>query len=127
MDRIELEPGAAWQQHLFEALDDCQKVVSVFSPPYLASKVCKEEFNIAWIRSRETGEEIIFPIYLYSAELPTYMRYRSYFDCREGDQTKLAEASKRLIAALDTGGGHAKMSAVESRACTPRASYKTCP
>jgi hypothetical protein len=28
----------------------------------------------------------------------TYMRYRNYFDCREGDQSKIAEASERLTA-----------------------------
>jgi hypothetical protein len=38
---------------------------------------------------RKTGREILFPLYHYSTNLPTYMEYRNYFDCREGDETKL--------------------------------------
>jgi hypothetical protein len=100
LDRKEIQIGSAWQPQIFESLDRCRKVVALLSPAYLASKVCKEEFNIAWIRSRETDIDLIFPIFLYDAPLPTYMKYRNYFDCREGDKSKIAEASKRLLAAL---------------------------
>jgi hypothetical protein len=102
LDRNEIDAGCAWQPAIFESLDRCCKVVAMLSPDYLASKVCKEEFNIAWIRGRETDQDIIFPVYLYTAELPTYMKYRNYIDCREGNPTKLAEASRQLVAALGT-------------------------
>ncbi len=102
LDRNELDVGCAWQPAIFESLDRCRKVVAMLSPDYLVSKVCKEEFNIAWFRSRETDQDIIFPVYLYTAELPAYMKYRNYIDCREGDRTKLAEASQHLVAALGT-------------------------
>ena len=100
LDRKDIDIGSPWQPQIFESLDKCRKVVVFFSPDYLKSKVCKEEFNIAWIRCRETDQEILFPLYLYSANLPTYMRYRSYFDCREGDETKLRTASSKLLAVL---------------------------
>lgn len=100
VDRNELDVGCAWQPAIFESLDRCCKVVALLSPDYLASKVCTEEFNIAWIRGRETDQDIIFPVYLYTAELPTYMKYRNFIDCREGSRTKLAEASRRLVAVL---------------------------
>jgi len=100
-DRNEIDIGSAWQPEIFESLDRCRKVVAMLSPDYLASKVCKEEFNIAWIRGRETDVEVIFPVYLYTTALPTYMKYRTYFDCREGDRSKIAEASMSLLAALD--------------------------
>ena len=100
VDRKEIDIGSAWQSEIFEGLDRCRKMVAMLSPDYLASKVCKEEFNIAWIRGRETDEEVIFPIYLYTTALPTYMKYRNYFDCREGDNSKIAEASTSLLAAL---------------------------
>lgn len=101
IDRNSIDIGTPWQPQIFESLDFCRKVVPLFSPAYLTSKVCKEEFNIAWVRSREREEEILFPIYLFTAALPTYMRYRSYFDCREGDAAKLREASRHLIQNLD--------------------------
>lgn len=100
VDRKALDIGSAWQPEIFETLDRCRKVVALLSPDYLGSKVCKEEFNIAWIRGREINEDIIFPVYLFSAQLPTYMKYKSYFDCREGDSSKIADASKNLLAAL---------------------------
>jgi hypothetical protein len=101
VDRKEIDIGSAWQPEIFESLDRCHKVVAMLSPDYLGSKVCKEEFNIAWIRSRETEEDVIFPVYLYTTALPTYMKYRNYFDCREGNKSKIVEASKKLIDALD--------------------------
>lgn len=101
VDRKDIDIGAAWQPEIFENLDKCRKVVALLSPDYLSSKMCKEEYNIAWIRSRENNEDIIFPIYLYTAGLPTYMKYRNYFDCREGDKSKIVDASKKLLAALE--------------------------
>jgi TIR domain len=100
VDRREIDIGSAWQPEIFECLDRCHKVVAMLSPDYLGSKVCKEEFNIAWIRGREMDDEVIFPVYLYTGALPTYMKYRNCFDCREGNKTKIAEASRRLIADL---------------------------
>jgi hypothetical protein len=103
VDRKDLNIGSAWQPEIFESLDRCHRVVTLLSPDYLGSKVCKEEYNIAWIRARETEQDVIFPVYLYTAPLPTYMKYRNYFDCREGDPSLLAEASRKLLAELDGG------------------------
>jgi len=102
LDRKDIDIGSPWQPQIFESLDKCRKVAALFSPDYLNSKVCKEEFNIAWVRSREIDKDIIFPIYLYSANLPTYMKYRNYFDCREGNKAKLLKAADRLLTALDS-------------------------
>lgn len=100
VDRQVLNIGCAWQPEIFETLDRCRKVVTLLSPDYLASKVCKEEFNIAWIRARESDEDVVFPIYLFTAPLPTYMKYRNYVDCREGDAGKLEAASRTLLTSL---------------------------
>jgi hypothetical protein len=40
--------------------------------------VCKEEFNIALFRHRESEGGVLLPIYLYTAELPTYMKLIQY-------------------------------------------------
>lgn len=83
LDRKELNAGVSWQHEIFEALDHCRKVLALFSPAYLASKICLEEFNIGMYRQRETGGGVLYPVYLYSAELPTYMRLCQSWDCRE--------------------------------------------
>jgi hypothetical protein len=97
IDRKNLNTGAAWQREIFESIDDSQKVAVFYSPSYLDSKVCIEEFNIALCRHRESDEPVLMPIYLYSAKLPTYMRLVQYFDCREFDQNKFNEAALELI------------------------------
>jgi O-acetyl-ADP-ribose deacetylase (regulator of RNase III) len=102
LDRQTLNPGAAWQQAIYEALDSSRKVIAVYSPAYLKSKVCQEEFNIALYRHRNSAESIVFPILVYSAQLPTYMQMLQYADCREGDQERLRAACSTFLARLDS-------------------------
>jgi hypothetical protein len=100
-DRMTLDPGAAWQQEIYEAIDASRHFLAIFSPAYVHSKVCVEEFNIALQRRRDTGDEVLFPVYAYTAPLPSYMRALvNYEDCREGDASKLREACHRLVARL---------------------------
>jgi hypothetical protein len=99
-DQMTLDPGVAWQQKIYEALDACRRILVMFSPGYLRSKVCLEEFNIAMIRRRNTGEEFLFPIYLYSVVLPSYMDQLNHVDCREGDAGKLRQASEKILSLL---------------------------
>ncbi|MEL6536277.1 MAG: TIR domain-containing protein [Bacteroidota bacterium] len=88
-DKKSLQTGHAWQQELFEALDDSQYVYTLLSPQYLASKVCLEEYHIAHFRNRESDTAVLKPIYLYSAPLPSYMKLVQFIDCREGALDKL--------------------------------------
>jgi hypothetical protein len=96
LDRLELQTGSAWQQELYDVLDSCRKVVAVLSPPYLQSKVCKEEFNIAQFRHRESDEGVLLPVYLQTAELPTYMKLVQFEDAREANSEKLLRAARSL-------------------------------
>ena len=100
IDKKELNPGSAWQREIYEAIDDCRKVTTFFSTSYLESKVCLEEFNIALFRHRESSVPILKPIYLYSANLPTYMKLIQFTDCRESDRGKLNQAAENLIESL---------------------------
>jgi len=100
LDRLELKPGAAWQQQIFESLEHSRKVICALSPEYLGSKICVEEFNIALLRHREAAEEVLLPIYLQTAELPAYMRIRQYADVREADPEKIEKAAALLAQQL---------------------------
>lgn len=97
VDRLELRPGAAWQQHIFESLDDPRKVVCMYSPSYLKSRICQEEFNMALLRHRESETGVLLPILLKSADLPTYMRLTQYIDAREGDADKIKSTAVELL------------------------------
>src|SRR4051794_15578743 len=61
-DQATLDPGAAWQQTIYEAIDASRYFLALLSPGYLRSKVCQEEFNIALARRRNTGAELLFPL-----------------------------------------------------------------
>jgi hypothetical protein len=95
MDRKNLKAGSAWQQELYETMDKCARVITMYSPTYLTSKVCKEEYNIALMRHREEGD-ILIPVYLYTAPLPTYMKLIQFLDCREADKDKLLKACQTI-------------------------------
>lgn len=97
LDRLELNPGAAWQQQIFEALDDCRHVVAFYSPEYLKSAICQEEFHIARFRERNLGEKLLFPILLYDVKLPSFMAVIQYEDCREGDEDRLRNVSAKIL------------------------------
>lgn len=100
MDCMALHPGSAWQQHIFEAIDQSRKFLCAFSPDYLASKVCKEEYNIALFRHRESAGGVLLPFYLYSANLPTYMEIMQYEDVREGNRMKILGLADKLLEQL---------------------------
>ena len=102
LDQHEISIGAPWPLTVFESVDRCRRVVVMLSPAYLTSKVCLEEFNVAFIRSLDVDGAFIFPVLLYTTILPSYMK-RNYFDCREGDSTKIAAASARLLGELAEG------------------------
>jgi hypothetical protein len=101
LDRQDIDLGHSWQQTIFEAMDDCRTIVTVYSPPYLQSKVCKEEFHIALHRHRESETGVLFPVYLFSAELPTYMKLVQHVDCRESDAAKLTRACEDILEYVD--------------------------
>jgi hypothetical protein len=101
LDRRELNTGMAWQQELYEALDDCDKVVAIYSPTYLTSKVCKEEFNIALFRHRDSDEGILMPVLLQDADLPTYMKLIQFIDFRGKAPEQYRSLCEQLLTGLD--------------------------
>lgn len=97
LDRLELKLGAAWQQHIFEALERSRRIICVLSPDYLDSRICIEEYHMALIRHRESGG-VLLPLYMYSAPLPLHMKAYQYADAREGDITKIAQFAEAFVA-----------------------------
>ncbi|MDH3975717.1 MAG: TIR domain-containing protein [Deltaproteobacteria bacterium] len=97
LDRQEIKIGQSWQIEVFKALDNCKKVISLYSPSYLDSKICQEEFNMAWLRGRNRNENTLIPIYIQNANLPTYMSSLNYIDCRESDEKKIINACSQIV------------------------------
>lgn len=96
IDEAELDTGSAWQQSIFQAIDDSRYVVCLYSPDYLTSKVCQDEFNIGLVRHREEGG-VLLPAYLRSAALPTHMRLIQYVDVREQDDRRIERFASVVV------------------------------
>ena len=99
LDRLEIRPGMAWQEELANAIEASRKVVAFYSPAYLSSKICREEFNLARLRHAEE-DDVLYPVLLRSAALPLYMRAIHYLDCREADGEKLRAAVDAMADAV---------------------------
>jgi hypothetical protein len=97
-DQMCLRPGQSWQAEIFDAIERSRVFVPFYSPSYLASKVCQEEYNVARVCAMAPDGLTLFPIYLYSARLPAYMRILQYLDCTEADGEKLRAAAAALAA-----------------------------
>lgn len=97
IDVQSIEKGAAWPQRVFGALECCERVVAIYSPAYVSSKICQDEFNVAFSRRYEQDAEVIYPVYWESAELAPHMKLLNYVDCREADTTKLPAACTTLL------------------------------
>ena len=98
VDRLEIEVGASWQADIDRALASCRRVIPLYSPAFLDSAVCLEEFNMARLRHRKSGR-VLAPIWLRDVELPLYMESLNYIDCREARVDLLRGAAERLVAA----------------------------
>ncbi|HEY6912165.1 MAG TPA: toll/interleukin-1 receptor domain-containing protein [Myxococcales bacterium] len=99
-DKLEIQLGDSWQSELDEVLETCRKVIAIYSPTYLTSRMCMEEFNMARLRHRENESGVLLPVYLRSTKLPLYMRSLQYFDCREADPKRIAGCCERLATSI---------------------------
>jgi hypothetical protein len=102
IDKHDIAVGAMWQQKIFDALDTCRATAVLYSPDFLVSKVCLEEFNIGWLRQREE-QGTMFPLLVRDAALPAHMRLLNYVDCRVTDTTKISDAAATLVNTLKGG------------------------
>lgn len=79
-----------------ESLDSARRVAALYAPHYWSSPSCKDEFAAALARQNDTGDAVLFPIYVLSAQIPYLFRNLQYVDCREADTTKLGHACSEL-------------------------------
>lgn len=119
IDRSELDVGHPWQQSIFDAMDASRRIVCFYSPDYLRSDVCREEYHIALLRNREQVG-VLVPAYLRTTRLPSYMRLVQYVDVRENDRDRLRQLAHRL-----TGEAVADRDAVASHTARSSDSVQT--
>lgn len=94
IDREKLRTGSFWQREIFEALERSRQVLCLYSPDYLKSDVCQDEYQLALLHHRKGGT--LIPAYLRSTRLPLHMQLVQYHDCREEDQPRLAALAREI-------------------------------
>ncbi len=97
IDRLVLKPGATWHQEIVEALDACRVVVPLLTPSYVASRICKQEYGIAYFRDVHEEGRLLRPLLLAETHLPPHMKQHQYEDCRERDRNRIEDACRRLL------------------------------
>ncbi|HEY0607239.1 MAG TPA: toll/interleukin-1 receptor domain-containing protein [Herpetosiphonaceae bacterium] len=99
LQRLDLNPHTAWQQALYERISNCRAVVALYSPQYMRSKVCQEEFNLAHYRDQAASEQILFPVFAQDTPLLPAMQALPFVDCRQGT-AQIPAACADLLARL---------------------------
>ncbi len=92
--------GVGWQDALFGALQSSRATVPLWSRNYLASMMCKEEFNASKLIAQKRGEEFIYPVLLEDADLPIYYQLVQHIDCRPGADDKILAAADQISCSL---------------------------
>ena len=99
-DKGSLASGDSWLMKIAESLDSARRVVALYTPDYWQSPYCKDEFMAALTRQRDTGTDVLYPIYLRTAQIPYLFRTLQHEDCREADSRKLSAACRSLCKSL---------------------------
>jgi TIR domain len=118
IDRAQLDAASAWQREIFEALDASRTIVCLYSPDYLTSKVCQEEYHIAYLRNRE-DPGVLLPAYLRTTRLPSFMKLVQYHDVRECDSGRLDDLAHRLVGKIRQGVPRASTTRAASNDASP--------
>ena len=100
VDTLDLPTGSAWPSKIFEALNQCRKIVAVLTPEYLVSKPCQTELNVAFTRTFAGDDEVLHPFYAREADLPYHLRALQYVDCLVDDPRKIQAACEALVGHL---------------------------
>ncbi len=99
-DTEDIETGAAWPEHLMNALSHSRCMVSIFSPAYFRSEWCMKEFSIMYHRQKQLGylttakpTGLIIPVNIFDGEhFPGFAGELQMLDCRNyyrvGDAVK---------------------------------------
>lgn len=99
-DDRSINPGSSWLLEIAESLDNSRRVLALYTPPYWESRYCKDEFVAAYTREKDTGQAVLYPVYVRSANIPYLFRTIQHQDCRESDGAKLAAACRALSKSL---------------------------
>eukprot|EP00795_Rhopilema_esculentum_P000775 gene776-10504_t len=82
-ERQEINQDKTWQDHIYEVMVSCARIITVLNPNFLTDEACLEQYNIALCCSRNMKRDYLAPLYVETVDkMPTYMSLIQYIDCR---------------------------------------------
>jgi hypothetical protein len=98
-DRHVLEGGDNWRERILQAVRSSSFFVPFYSPSYLSSEMCIDEFGTALMASQLAGRPRLFPVLLEATPgLPRVMSDVHYESCAGGGSEALVAVCDRLRA-----------------------------
>ncbi|MBP2832998.1 toll/interleukin-1 receptor domain-containing protein [Aquimarina sp. U1-2] len=89
IDTQNIEIGTNWLDKINEAMASSKRFIVCLSDTYVQSKVCRYEYSFCNLKYIKEGNDIVLPLYLYSAKLPFEMSILNFFNAREGNTDKI--------------------------------------
>ncbi len=95
---IDVCPHVSFVYAIFLSSESSGLVIALLSPTYVASKVCQEEYNLAFAMHNDPGYETkLFPIIVETVEnLPTWCSGISPADCRNVSDRGLGDVLQKI-------------------------------
>ena len=96
LDQNEIRPGDLFVEALERGIKESKSVVLVVSPEAMTSGWVKEEYSRAFALAQSPNEPVqLIPIILRDAELPGFLKNRSWVDFR--DESSFQQSLDQLI------------------------------
>eukprot|EP00794_Sanderia_malayensis_P007282 gene7282-8093_t len=98
IDISELKTGVAWQVKLYDSIASSNIVIALLSPPYIASKVCQEEYNLASAMHHDVNyQTVLYPVLVETIDrLPTWCSGIQPADCRDVSEKELDKIVSKI-------------------------------
>ncbi|ANM29143.1 hypothetical protein ABI59_05350 [Acidobacteria bacterium Mor1] len=99
-DKPSLQKGQSWIMQIADAIDTSRCIVSLYSPSYWDSVVCRDELSAAYVRQLKAEKRLLYPIFYRDTQIPSFFEAMHYDDCREADHERLAEICQDIAGSV---------------------------
>eukprot|EP00111_Clytia_hemisphaerica_P017752 TCONS_00052511-protein len=96
-ERQKIDPEKAFQDHIYETMSTCARVIVLLSPNFMDDVACIEKYNIGMCYARNTRRNYLAPIYIEEiSNMPTYMGLIQYIDARPVSEASIQNVLSTL-------------------------------
>jgi hypothetical protein len=115
LDLTHIEPGDDWDQALSQALQECQVLLSIYTPCYFRREYCGKEFQVFLKRKIRNSTNIVPILWENQKDLdreklpPSIVHYVQRFEPGQLDETYEGMGVRRVLAKVGARGVYREM------------------